>query len=69
MGRIMLLTNVSHSMLKYSIIQKHRNELYLNVTTLQLQDMAKKYIFKKHYGDDRTLDVTEMVDNYDPLIY
>ena len=63
------LSNVRDSTLKYSIIQRRWNKLYLEETSLKLQDAVKKYIFKKHFGDDGTLDMNEFADDYDPLIF
>ncbi len=34
---------------------------------MTLQDAVKKYIFKKHFGDDGTLDWNEMAEDYDPF--
>jgi len=63
------LSHVRDSTLKYSIIQRHWNKLYLEETSLKLQNAVKKYIFKKHFGDDGTLDMNEFAEDYDPLIF
>jgi hypothetical protein len=63
------MSNVRDSMLKYSIIQKRWKNLYSEENSLRLQDAVKKFVFKKHYGDDGSLDINEMADDYDPLIY
>ncbi len=56
-------------MLKNSIIQKRLNKPKLDATSLQVHNSVKKYIFNKQYGGDGTLDMTEMADDYDPLIF
>ncbi len=63
------ISNVTDNALKYKIVQGHWNKLYLEETSLRLQDTVKKYIFKKHYEDDGTLDWNEMAEDYDPLIF
>jgi len=63
------LSNVRDSTLKYSIIQRRWNKLYLEETSLKLQDVVKKYIFKKHFRDDGTLDMNEFAEEYDPLMF
>ncbi len=44
-------------------------EKFSEETLLRLQDAVKKYVFKKHFGDDGTLDTNEFADDYDPLIF
>ena len=63
------LSNVHHSTLKYLIIQRPSNKLYLDETSLRLQDAVKKNVFRKHFGDDRTLGINEFTEDYDPLIF
>ena len=63
------LSNVRDSRLKYAIIQRRWKTLYSEETSLRLQDAVKKYIFKKHFGDDGTLNTTEFADDYDPLFF
>ena len=62
-------TNVRDNIRKYAIVQKRWNELYSEENSLRLQDAVKKFVFKKHFGDDGTLDSLEMAEDYDPLIY
>ena len=63
------LSHVRDSRLKYAIIQRRWKTLYSEETSLRLQDAVKKYIFKKHFGDDGTLNTIEFADDYDPLIF
>ncbi len=63
------LSHVRDSRLKYAIIQRRWKTLYSEETSLRLQDAVKKYIFKKHFGDDGTLNTTEFADDYDPLFF
>jgi len=62
-------SNVRDNVLKYAIVQKRWNKLYSEENSLRLQDAVKKFVFKKHFGDDGTLDSLEMAQDYDPLIY
>lgn len=64
-----ITSNMRDSILKYSIIQQHWNRLHSEENSLRLQDAVEKFVFKKHFGDDGTLDVGEMVYYCDPLMY
>ena len=46
-GRNFDLSNLRDSTLKYLIIQRRWNKLYLDETSLRLQDAVKKHAFKK----------------------
>ena len=48
--------NMRDNVWKYAIVQKRWNELYSEENSLRLQDAVKKSVFKKHFGDDGTLD-------------
>ena len=63
------ISNVMDSVVKYQIVQRRWKKLYSEETSLRLQDAVKKYIFKKHYGNDGTLDWNEMAEDYDPLLF
>ena len=63
------LSNVRDSSMKYAIVQQRWKKLYSDETSLRLQDAVKKYVFKEHHGDDGTLDINEMHEDYDPLMY
>ena len=63
------LSNVRESSMKYAIVQQRWKKLYSDETSLRLQDAVKKYVFKEHHGDDGTLDINEMHEDYDPLMY
>ena len=34
-----------------------------------IANAVKKFVFKEHHGDDGSLDVNEMDEDYDPLTY
>ena len=55
--------------MKSKIIQQRWKTLYNTESSLQLKDAVKKYLYKKHFGKDASLDIIGMADNYDPLIY
>ena len=61
--------DIRDNMLKYKIIPQRSKSLYNTESSLRLQDAVKKYLYKKHFGKDATLDVIGMADNYDPLIF
>jgi hypothetical protein len=63
------MTDVRDSSVKYTIVQRRWNKLYSDETSLRLQDAVKKFVFKEHHGDDGTLDINEMDEDYDPLTY
>ena len=62
------MSNARDSVLKYAIVQHRWNKLYSEENSLHLQD-AVKSLYLKNFGDDATLDMHEMADDYDPLIY
>ena len=63
------MSNMNDNVLKYAIVQKRWNKLYSEENSLRLQDAVKKSVFKKHFGDDGTLNPLDMAEDYDPLIY
>jgi hypothetical protein len=60
---------MNDNVLKDAIVQKRWNKLYSEENSLRLQDAVKKSVFKKHFGDDGTLNPLDMAEDYDPLIY
>ena len=44
-------------------------QLYSEENSSRRQDAVKKFMCKRHCGDDGTLDASGMAEDYDPLIY
>ncbi len=61
--------DIRDHLLKYKSIQQRWKTPYNTESSLQLQDAVKKYLYKKHFGKDASLEIIGMVDNYDPLIF
>lgn len=63
------LSSVRESTMKYTIVKQCWKKLYSKETSLRLQDAVKNFVFKKHNGDDGSLDIHEKDEEYDPLTY
>ena len=52
---------------KYDMIKKRWESLYDQSNAVCLQDAVKKHLYTKEFGDDRTLDMETMSEDFDPL--